>query len=239
MRRMNRAARAERILDAAERLFTRYGYDKTAVEEIAREAGVSKGAIYLHWPSKAALAEALLERETLRVSRDFLQRLEKDPEAGTIGSIYRHALAASFANPFVRSVLVSDSRILGEYVRGLGSEYYMARFRASVALLERLQDAGLVRRDLDPAAGTYLLTVLSLGLAGAGEVIPAEVQPPPEDIAATVADFVQRALAPEGGGDREVGKRLVKDYVTDVTRLYEQLRTARKGTSDGTGTRSD
>lgn len=44
--------RRGRLLDATARLVARYGYDKTSVEEIAREAGVSKGAVYLHWPSK-------------------------------------------------------------------------------------------------------------------------------------------------------------------------------------------
>ncbi|MEM7028378.1 MAG: helix-turn-helix domain-containing protein, partial [Chloroflexota bacterium] len=35
--------REERILDAASNLFVHYGYDKTTVDDIAREAGVSKG----------------------------------------------------------------------------------------------------------------------------------------------------------------------------------------------------
>ena len=56
--------REQRILDAASRLIAHYGYDKTTVSDVAREAGVSKGAIYLHWKSKTALFEALLFRET-------------------------------------------------------------------------------------------------------------------------------------------------------------------------------
>ena len=60
--------RAERILDAANRLFVRYGYDKTTVGEIADEARVSKGAIYLHWKSKEDLFEALIFREEPGIS---------------------------------------------------------------------------------------------------------------------------------------------------------------------------
>ena len=44
--------RERRILDAAVRLIAHYGYDKTTVGDIAHEAGVSKGAVYLHWPGK-------------------------------------------------------------------------------------------------------------------------------------------------------------------------------------------
>ncbi len=46
--------RAQRILDAAANLIAHYGYDKTTVDDIARAAGVSKGAIYLHYRSKEA-----------------------------------------------------------------------------------------------------------------------------------------------------------------------------------------
>lgn len=225
--------RADRILDAAARLFARYGYDKTTVDEIAREAGVSKGAIYLHWPGKEALAEALLYREVRRVVEDFLQRLEADPESGTIGSIYRHGLLATFANPFVRAVLTSDNQVLGDYLRRLGPDYYQMRFEAARALVERLQAAGLVRSDLRPEAIAYLLTMVSLGLASAGTLIPAAIAPAPDEVAEALADVVQRGLAPEGGGDREAGKRFVRAYLAEVIRRYEQLRGRRKDADDG------
>lgn len=164
---------------------------------------------------------------------DFLQRLDADPEGGTIGSIYRYGLLATFANPFVRAVLTSDNRVLGDYLRRLGPDFYRMRFQAARALIERLQAAGLVRRDLGPEAITYLLTMLSLGLSTAGALIPAEVRPPPGEIAEALANFVQRALAPEGGGEREAGKRLVRAYVAEVIRQYEALRGLRRAVDDG------
>ena len=36
----------ERVLQTASRLITRYGFEKTTMEDIARESGVSKGALY-------------------------------------------------------------------------------------------------------------------------------------------------------------------------------------------------
>lgn len=41
-----------RILEAANLLFSKHGYDATGVAEICQEAGVSKGAFYHHYPSK-------------------------------------------------------------------------------------------------------------------------------------------------------------------------------------------
>ena len=60
------AQRAERILEAASDLFAHYGYDKTTMEDIARAAGVSKGAIYLHFRGKEDLFDALIARESAR-----------------------------------------------------------------------------------------------------------------------------------------------------------------------------
>jgi AcrR family transcriptional regulator len=48
------------ILDAARRLLLATGFRTVTIEEIARAAGVSVGALYRRWPSKAALAVAAL-----------------------------------------------------------------------------------------------------------------------------------------------------------------------------------
>jgi len=55
------------ILDAAEELFGRFGYRKTTVQEIAEEAGIGKGSIYLHFESKRAVALATIDRLIQRV----------------------------------------------------------------------------------------------------------------------------------------------------------------------------
>ncbi|WP_375757273.1 TetR/AcrR family transcriptional regulator [Corallococcus exercitus] len=46
------------IMSAAGEVFTRFGFKKASVEDIARRAGVGKGSIYLHFESKEALFEA-------------------------------------------------------------------------------------------------------------------------------------------------------------------------------------
>jgi len=61
------------ILDATEGLLGRFGYSKTTVEEIAREAGIGKGTIYLHFDSKQEVALATVDRLVGRV----VERLEE------------------------------------------------------------------------------------------------------------------------------------------------------------------
>src|SRR5690242_21933519 len=50
------------ILDATDRLLARFGYRKMTVEDIAAEAGIGKGTIYLHFTSKEEVVLSHIDR---------------------------------------------------------------------------------------------------------------------------------------------------------------------------------
>lgn len=52
----------DRILDAAMRVFRRHGFRRSSIEQAAEEAGLTRQALYHHFPSKEALFRAVLER---------------------------------------------------------------------------------------------------------------------------------------------------------------------------------
>lgn len=62
------ALTADRILEAAEEVLRRYGPTKATVVDVARALGVSHGSVYRHFPSKAALGEAVIRRWLERVT---------------------------------------------------------------------------------------------------------------------------------------------------------------------------
>ncbi|MGB5809980.1 MAG: TetR/AcrR family transcriptional regulator [Polyangiales bacterium] len=55
------AISSQQIIDAAIRVLARQGYARTSLLEIAKEAGMSKGALHYHYPTKEALIHAVLE----------------------------------------------------------------------------------------------------------------------------------------------------------------------------------
>jgi AcrR family transcriptional regulator len=61
-------ARPDEILDAALSVFTSKGFDAARIEDIALEAGLSKGAIYLYFDGKDALLKGLIEREVAPIA---------------------------------------------------------------------------------------------------------------------------------------------------------------------------
>lgn len=80
---------ADRILDAAERLFTEHDPASIGMNEIARAAGCSRATLYRYFDSREALRTAYVHRETHRLGREILHRIERieDPRERLVASI--------------------------------------------------------------------------------------------------------------------------------------------------------
>jgi len=72
------AATREMLLDAAEDMFIEHGVARTSLEQIARHAGMTRGAVYWHFRNKADLFNAMLERVRLPF-QGLVEELD-DPE---------------------------------------------------------------------------------------------------------------------------------------------------------------
>lgn len=91
-------ARPDEVLDAALALFTERGFAQTRVEDIASRAGLSKGAVYLYFPSKEALLEGIVRRAVVPIADSVLARLaryEGDPRLVITGALKLMALKLS------------------------------------------------------------------------------------------------------------------------------------------------
>ena len=64
------------ILDAADRMFLRYGYRKTTIEDIAREAGIGKGSVYLHFQSKEEIGGDWIDQWHKRIFDEVLRQVD-------------------------------------------------------------------------------------------------------------------------------------------------------------------
>jgi AcrR family transcriptional regulator len=71
-------ARRTQILDAAVRCFARRGYYETTIEDLVTETGLSRGALYLYYPSKEAMYLAISERWGCGLEEAIRARLTPD-----------------------------------------------------------------------------------------------------------------------------------------------------------------
>lgn len=71
----------ESILDATDRLLARFGYRKMTVEDIAAEAGIGKGTIYLHFTSKEEVVLSHIDRIVERLNNQLMEIAQSDAAA--------------------------------------------------------------------------------------------------------------------------------------------------------------
>jgi AcrR family transcriptional regulator len=75
-------ARPDEVLDAALDLFIEKGFAATRVEDIAKRAGISKGAVYLYFASKEKILEGIVRRAVVPIADSalaFIEGYEGDP----------------------------------------------------------------------------------------------------------------------------------------------------------------
>ncbi len=175
----SKAERSRDILIAAERVFAKEGFVLTTMDAIALEAGVSKGGLYRHFPSKDELF-LTLALGVLREVRTLLSGAEtSDPQTGfaafvafireTIGYAKEHAGTVKFALDCcaIREHVDPGCPLLAEYDSELDGLVSLV-----VTVLVRGQEDGSVRSDVEPeylAASVWgsLLGVIQFGQLGA------------------------------------------------------------------------
>lgn len=196
--RSKREERANRILDAAAELMLRWGYNKTTIDDIARNAGVAKGTIYLHWKTREDLFTALMKREYIRLAEDIKQRIAGDPEGGTLRGITKHTMLATMKSPLTKAIFLRDTDLLGEWLRKEqeDSVNFSQQIDQSLALFEFYRSHGLVRDDIDVRKQLYMLDAITIGFLVIDQYMPDDFKYSDEEIVEMTAEAVERTFAP-------------------------------------------
>lgn len=96
------------ILDGAHRVFMKMGYDAASMNDVTREAGVSKGTIYVYFQSKEELFAALIERAKGIFTESIRELLSQHPDPDEGLRLY----AGAFVNQIFNSEMIPAMRIL-------------------------------------------------------------------------------------------------------------------------------
>jgi AcrR family transcriptional regulator len=153
-------AKREEILAAALENFTRNGYDRASVREIARMAGISQAGLLHHFASKE---ELFLEVVKWRHVRDADRFPEPLPAIDTLIQAAEHN---SREPGLVRLYVLISAESTGE--DGPARDFFVDRYRRILRQLtedvERRQSAGELPSDVDPADLASLLVAAADGL---------------------------------------------------------------------------
>ena len=218
-----RNPREVRILDAAVTLLVRWGYRKTTIDDVAREAGVAKGTIYLHWKDKTELFRAAIWRASQQTTDDVLRRIAADPEGGHFHRLWAHGMLAVFANPLMAALMKGNSDIFQGLLDTLDQRTINQLVGNAEEHITQLQQAGLIRGDLPVNVITFLIGSLKIGIIHASDFMDQEERPSMDELTDALSDLMRRWLEPDyPKGDSEAGKRIMAEWLEQVNEIGSQ-----------------
>lgn len=157
------------ILDAAERLLARYGYAKMTMDDLAREVGVAKGTLYLHYPSKEEVVLSRIDRLVDRLAGELraIAASKLDPAAKVremliLRVLYRFDAARDYAESIDEMLASIRTGLLARRER-----HFTLEASVLAEVLAEGKGAGVFAfRDAKTAAQSLILATNSLLPAG-------------------------------------------------------------------------
>ena len=194
-------AKRGQILDGAKRAFMALGFDAASMNDITREAGVSKGTIYVYFQNKEELFAALIEREKgkfTEVLRGVLADSDVvDEGLHRFGEAFARHITGSDMIPAMRTVLGVVDRMPGLCKRFFAQIPPNARSVLDDFIKLHVANGSLRVEDTDLAARQFieLSTGTFFKLRLFGEM---EEPPPREEIHRVVSSAVRMFMASYG-----------------------------------------
>jgi AcrR family transcriptional regulator len=196
--RRGREKTRERLLDAANSVLARSGFDRATVDDIAREAGFSKGAFYVHFESKDDLFWALLEGRITRQLEAFRGNVDySKPLTHSVRTILRALFGLVREDPLWAPLYLEFGAhaARNEEVRRRLATMYEHWRHIIVGILSASRDAGRMRQDADLQ---FMATILVAAVEGS--IVQSHLAPEIVDLEEMVeplTDTLSEWLAPE------------------------------------------
>ncbi|MCR6660419.1 MAG: TetR/AcrR family transcriptional regulator [Asticcacaulis sp.] len=134
------------ILDAALEEFARHGFEGARMEDVARTARVSKGTVYLYYPTKQALFEALVMRDIaprVELASTFLKGYGGPLEPALMRMVEMAAMAIEAGRlPVYPKLLIAEAGRFPELAAFYRREVVQKMLAALTSLFQRALDRG-------------------------------------------------------------------------------------------------
>jgi AcrR family transcriptional regulator len=202
-RRLTRAEQREQtrgcLVAAAAKVFTRRGYDNASLDEVAEEAGFTKGAVYSNFKGKEDLFLATIDTHFEERLQSIKRVMQEEPdEQGTA-----HAAGMDFMDKLNRDpdyfVLFFEFWAYAQRNPGVKKKFLprVQRFRSALAeLFEAKSDVTGLELPMPTEQLASMLIAMAAGVAMERELDPKSV---PDDMYALMLQFFFRGMLAESG----------------------------------------
>ncbi len=158
------------IVDAAEKVFFSKGYEGSSMDDVAKEAELSKGTLYLYFHSKEDLYAAIVERAAIIMNKLFSEAVVDQPDGLSKTKAIGKAFNSFFSDyPDYHDALMFDQNKLTQLDCGCLNEIAALETKKKSneifigAIKEGIAD-GSIRKDLDPVLTAMILWGQTMGI---------------------------------------------------------------------------
>jgi TetR/AcrR family fatty acid metabolism transcriptional regulator len=194
---MDRAKKAndkrELIINAAIRAFAQNGYHQSRIADVAREAGVAAGTIYLYFRNKDHLLISIFEERVQQFIQEFRRQLIREESAeAKLGKLVHLHLSEMQEHPDLAAVFQLELRQSRHFMSSYPKTDLKGYFDLIGQIIEEGQQQGLFRKDL------YLGAVKKVFFGGIDETVTSWLLAGKDydltQMAAPLADLFTRGL---------------------------------------------
>jgi TetR/AcrR family transcriptional regulator, fatty acid metabolism regulator protein len=132
----------ERILDAAEQIFARHGFYAAKVSDVAKEAGVADGTIYLYFKSKDELLISLFERRMHQLNAALKAAIAGKHGRAALEAFIRCYVQLLHDEPAATEVLTIELRQSSKFMKEYDNPEFVDFLRTLGGIIAAAQEAG-------------------------------------------------------------------------------------------------
>jgi AcrR family transcriptional regulator len=202
---------AARTLDVAARIVANGGFSTLTLASLAAAAGTTEASLIDQFGSIEEALVLMLNREFTGIYMSLVDHVDRDPRGGLLSKIYYYTLAAVYERPLARTLYTVDRDAMNMIMRSANSFGYVPGVGIRSDFIQNMQNAGMVRLDVDAGTVSHMLTIFSAGLA---------ITSPHEDldrIVRGVTDLLAEVVD-EQVDDTSPGKAVFYDWAMSLTR---------------------
>jgi TetR/AcrR family fatty acid metabolism transcriptional regulator len=141
-----------RIIMAATRVFAKKGFFHARISDIAKEAGVADGTVYIYFESKDAILIAIFEDQMKAVLENMVMQLSREPDP------LRKLEAFAFThldlieqNPDMAEIIQVELRQSGRFIKHYKNEQFLRYLDLIEEIVREGQRVGIFKRGVIPA----------------------------------------------------------------------------------------
>ena len=164
-KRQSTEVRRTQIADAARSVAVKYGSEHVTVRRIAKEIGVSEGALYRHFRSKHDILSLMVERIQEDIVAGIKEGAAGQTPLGILDSALRNHMSSIEQRRSVSFQVIAEIISLGDKELNRQASEALDSYAGHIRdLLSEGIEAGEIRKDVDPEEAATLITAAIQGL---------------------------------------------------------------------------